>query len=242
LRLFGARWLILEMANFSCRFTYILSTVAITAASATTGCASLAFKPAIQSIGEYKNTAKVADAAQDMAEHTADDVKVLIESLPDGMSAKDGMITYDHEMYELLGKVTADYKDPGLANMGFWFYGYKQADAWRTALCAWQVPLSWITFTVWSWLSPTYYPCRVKVGDEEVRRGDILETLQRATKALGGNLVVVSGFGGVNFLTVRGGAVVSSSAVSTLNGTGFAFRVLAKLTKGVAPVKGAVKL
>ncbi|MDB4940791.1 MAG: hypothetical protein JWP97_325 [Labilithrix sp.] len=192
------------------------------------GCGSVAFQPSIQSVGEYKNTARVADLAEDMPEHSAEKVKVLVQSLPDGMTVKDGLLDYDRSQYELLGKVAATYKDPSLVNLGFWVYGYKESDRWRKALCTWQVPLSWVTLTMWSWLSPTYYPCRVKAGEEEERRADVVETLQRATKALGGDLVVVSGFGGVNFITVdrNSGGVVAANAIGTLNGSGYAFRTL----------------
>ena len=219
-------------------------------ALSTTACGSVAFKPSVQSVGEYKNTSKVADVAEDMPEHSADNVKVLIETLPEGMAVQDGSIAFDHDRYEMLGKVSAAYKDPSGVNMGLWFYGYKESEKWRTGLCSWQVPLSWVTITMWSWLSPTYYPCRVTAGDEEARRADIVETLQRATKALGGNLVVVAGFGGINFLTVNGhtGAVVASNSVGTLNAEGYAFK--AKNAKPspqhssptATPVKGAVRL
>lgn len=193
----------------------------------TTGCATVGFQPAVQAMGEYKNTQQIADAADEMAEHSADDVKVLVEALPDGMSVKDGEFEYDHERYELLGKVTADYKDPSGVNMGLWFYDYKESESWRRGLCVWQVPLSWVTLTLWAWLVPAYYPCRVGAGSEESRREDIIDALRRATKALDGNLVVVTGIGGIDFMTVNSstGVVVAQSAVSALKGLGYAFRV-----------------
>ncbi len=205
---------------------------AFAVALASTGCASVAFKPGVQTIGEYKNTAKVAAAAEDMKPHEGEHVKVLIEAVPEGMAIKAGQLLFDHERYDLLGKVTADYKNPGGVNMGVWVYDYKEGETWRTGLCAWQVPLSWVTLTMWSWLSPTYYPCRVTAGSEEDRRQEIVATLQRTTKALGGDLVIVAGFGGVDFVTVNGhtGVVVASSSVGTLSGLGYAFRV-----KGAAP-------
>ncbi len=189
------------------------------------GCGTLAFHPSVQSMGEYKNTQSIATEADEMSARSADGVKVLVETLPEGMIVKDNMIVVDPERYEMLGKVSADYKDASLVNMGFWFYDYKENESWRTSFCAWQVPLSWVTLTMWSWLSPTYYPCRVGAGSEEERRADIVQALQKATKALGGNLVVVSGFGGVDFVTTRGGTVVATNSVSNLKGVGYAFRV-----------------
>jgi hypothetical protein len=196
------------------------------------GCASVAFRPSVQSVGEYKNTSSIAEKAEKMPEDGAEEVKVLIESLPEGMAVKEGEIVYDKDRYDMLGKVGAEYKDPSGINMGLWFYGYKESESWRTGLCAWQVPLSWVTLTLWSWFVPTYYPCRVTAGDEEDRRAAVVETMQRATKALGGNLVVIAGFGGINFITVNShsGAVVGANSVGTLSGVGYAFKV-----KGAAP-------
>jgi hypothetical protein len=214
----------------------------------TTGCGTVAFKPSVQSVGEYKNTAKAADVAEQMPEHSAAGVKVLVETLPEGMVVRDGALDFDHDRYEMLGKVSATYKDPSGVNMGLWFYDYKESEKWRAGLCTWQVPLSWVTLTMWSWLSPTFYPCRVNAGEEEARRADIVETLQRATKSLGGDLVVVAGFGGINFLTVNGqtGTVVATNSVGTLNGLGYAFKTtgVKRNAKGssATPVKGAVKL
>ena len=220
-----------------------LTHVALLLPLSSLGCASLSYRPAVQSIGEYKNTEAIADKADGMREHSADDVKVLIEALPDGMAVKDGELAFDHDRYDLLGKVSADYKDPSGVNMGFWFYGYQEKDAWRTGLCAWQVPLSWITLSLWSWFVPTYYPCRVTAGTEEARRADLVETLQRTTKALGGDLVVVAGFGGINFITVNGhsGAVVAANSVNTLSGVGYAFRTKAGVVGAIRgkKVKGS---
>lgn len=211
-------------------------------ALATTGCASLAFKPGVQSVGEYKNTAAVASSADDLSAKDAAPVKVLLQALPEGMALKDHQLLFDHDRYELLGKVSADYKDPSLVNMGFWAYGYKETERWRTGLCVWQVPLSWATLTLWSWLSPTYYPCRVGAGEEEDRRAEIVATLQRTTKALGGDLVVVAGFGGVDFITVQGQTVVATNSVGTLSGVGYAFKTKGAASTSAPTAKGATSI
>jgi hypothetical protein len=191
------------------------------------GCASLSFRAGVQSVGEYKNTSAVVEKAEDIPADGAQDVKVLIETLPEGMGLKNGELGYDHARYEMLAKVSAEYRDPSLVNLGFWFYHYGQKDSWRTGLCAWQVPLSWVTLTMWSWFVPTYYPCRVGRGEEEDRRAAIVDTLQRATKALGGNLVIVAGFGGVDFITYNGrtGVILNANSVGTLRGSAYAFKV-----------------
>lgn len=210
------------------------------------GCGTLTYQPTVQSIGEYKNTSHAVSDAEAMPEHSADKVRVLIETLPEGMTVKDGLIVYDHAQYELLGKVSASYKDPSGVNLGLWFYSYKDSESWRKGLCSWQVPISWVTLTMWSYLSPSYYPCRVGAGSEDERRADIVETLQRATKALGGNLVIVAGFGDVDFITVNGntGAVVASNRIGTLAGGGHAFKANAATNPHdpAQPVKGTTRL
>jgi hypothetical protein len=229
--------------NESSSTSLLLFLACAAGALGTTGCASLTFKPGAQAVGEYKNTARAAYDADAMKEHSAEDVKVLVEALPEGITVKDGVFSYDRDQYEMLGKVSADYKNPTLPIMGFWVYDYKEGEKWRYGLCTWQVPLSWVTLTLWAWVSPTYYPCRVGMGSDEERRADIVETLQRATKALGGNLVVVAGFGGVDFVTVNShGAVVSSRSMSTLSGLGYAFKRSSRADAPNATPAGTTKL
>lgn len=74
---------------------------------------------------------------------------------------------------------------------------------------------------VWGFVFPGAYPCKPTMGSDEIRRAHIVQALQKSTKALGGNLVVVAGFGGINF--VQGATVVA--AVDSTSGLGYAFRV-----------------
>lgn len=198
------------------------------------GCASVTFHPSIQATGEYRNTQSIVDAAEALPEHSADDVKVLVDALPDGMSIEGGQLVFDHAKYQMLGRVGADYAHFRGANLGFLFYRYKESEGWRTHLCEWQVPLTWLTLGAWAFVMPTYLPCRVGFGSEEGRRGDVVETMQRATKALGGNLVIVAGFGGEDFVSVTSHsfgnvaiARVDSDHVGVLSGSGYAFHSIA---------------
>lgn len=211
----------------------------------TTGCASLAFEPHVQAVGAYKNMAAVSERAADLREGSASDVTAMVERLPAGIAVKEHELVFDEQRYELLGKVSADFADPAGINLGLWFYGYRRGDKWRHGLCDWQVPLSWMTLTMWSYLSPTYHACRVNIGTEEQRRDSIVEALQRATKALGGDLVIVSGFGGRDFVTVDSKnerVVVEKDALRTLSGVGYAFRTKRVSTTApkAEPAVGAV--
>lgn len=205
------------------RLAGLVLPLAVLAATGSAGCASLTFAPKIESIGTYRNTSATARKAEDLEQGSASEVEVVSGTLPDGMVLKEGMLHADPKRYRLLGKVVARYKNPVSVNFGVWSYDYKKGQRWRYGLCVWQLPLSWVTLTMWSWLSPTFYPCRVTMGDVDERRDAIVETLQRATKALGGNLVVVNGFGGLHFVTSSGAEV---SSIEALQGAGLAFSVL----------------
>lgn len=43
---------------------------------------------------------------------------MLVESLPEGMALREGQIVFDPERYDMLGKVSATYKDPSGVNIG----------------------------------------------------------------------------------------------------------------------------
>jgi hypothetical protein len=130
----------------------------------------------------------------------ADDVKVLVETLPEGVRIEDGTLVVDPARYELRGTVYETYNKPLTANFGLWPYAYKRGDQWRHALCTWQLPLTWFTVTLWAWISPTYWPCHVTYGDEADRRATMVRNMQRGTKLAGGDVLIVAGFGGYDFV------------------------------------------
>ena len=138
----------------------------------------------------------VAATADEIPRGSVDDVKVLIGTIPPGMRVDRDMLVVDPDAYEILGRVEANLNNPLTANLGLWIYDYAPGERWRTGYCAWQVPLSWVTFTLWAWVSPTHYPCKATMGSDEERTASIVETLKRAGKALGADLVVVPGIGG----------------------------------------------
>jgi hypothetical protein len=184
-------------------------------AVASLGCARATFTPNVKSIGEYKNMAASAVAAEKVADEEAKDVRVLVGSIPPGMTYEHEVLSVDPDQYEVLGKVEAKLNNPTAANLGLWVYDYAPDERWRVGFCAWQVPLSWVTFSLWSWLSPTHYPCKAVVGDEESRTATIVQTLKRAGKAIGADLVVVPTLGG----TVVISGTEHSATVSTWNAT-----------------------
>jgi hypothetical protein len=177
------------------------------------GCAATVFKPRVEAVGEYRNTEPISDRATDMEDDSASDVKVLVGQLLPGMTYKDGLLSVDQEMYEVLGKVSAEPSHR-------FFYPYKET--WRRPVCWPQIPLVYATLFVWT-VVPTSWGCFVHDGSPDERKESIVGAMRRATKALGGNLVLVGGFGGTVVINVNTGAELS--ATEATHGVGWALRV-----------------
>jgi hypothetical protein len=160
------------------------------------GCASLNYAPSTQSLGEYRDTTSLSRRADGMDSDDAAAVRVFIETYPDGIAPGPNGPVADPGRFDVLGRVTGSYKDPLLVDLGVWFYDYKEGERWRHPVCDWQVPLGWLTLTLWTLASPTFIPCRVGEGTPDERRADLVRALQKATRALGGNLVVIEKFEG----------------------------------------------
>jgi hypothetical protein len=184
------------------------------------GCAAAVWHPKVESIsgeyksGDYKNTQALSEKADAIPEGQATEVVAVVEQLLPGMDYRDGVFTADAARYEVLGKVSAK-------PAGEFFYPYKEG--WRKPVC-W--PQSVLTVaTLFTWLAvPTSYGCHVGTGSVDERRDSIVESMKRATKVMGGDLVVVAGFQGQVTIT----ATRSSATVSTLEaveGVGWAIRV-----------------
>jgi hypothetical protein len=205
------------------------------AAGLGTGCASINFRPDVNPVGDISNDAPRDVIADGMRWQDASDVRVLQGNLPPGVAVgPDGSVTIQNPRYQWVGNVSASPKEPAAANLGFWFYDYPEDQSWRKVYCGVQVPLSWVTLSLWSWLSPTYYPCRVLEsngsGDVDARKARIISTLRKAAKAVGGNLLVVTSIGGRS-LTVDTGYGVTTYDKLAMTGTGLALRDLSPTEK-----------
>ncbi|AKV00447.1 hypothetical protein AKJ09_07110 [Labilithrix luteola] len=167
--------------------TRFLLPAGIALAATQMGCASQVWNPRVESVsGEHRNTGTITAQAQTLLEGTADEqVKAIVGQLPPGISLKDGVLSVDEDRYEVLGKVEAE------PNSDF-FYPYREK--WRRPVCYPQRVLLVATLFVWAAV-PTSWPCFVSSGSVEENRDRAVESLKRATKVLGGNLVLVTGFG-----------------------------------------------
>jgi hypothetical protein len=193
------------------------SALAVSAIAITqTGCASAVWHPRVDSVaGEYKNTETLSQSAAELPEGKAEDVKAVVMKLPRGMEMKGDVLSVDPKHYEVLGKVTAK-------PAGEFFYPYREE--WRRPFCYPQRVLVVATLFIW-YVVPTNYPCGVSPGTVNERQDHIVEAMRRATKAMGGNMVLVGGFSGTVVVnkTSQSSAVVSE--VEATEGVGWAIRI-----------------
>jgi hypothetical protein len=104
--------------------------------------------------------------------------------------------------YEILGEVHTETNGEfaiGIANahgVPLYFYPYSEDEGWKNPFCHIQVPLAWVTLAIWT-LVPTYWPCRTLdsngADDVDARKMRIVNTLKKATKAMGGTHLLFVG-------------------------------------------------
>ena len=198
--------------------------LAILLACLLTGCASYRFSPQIAMVGDDGPNEALADEAADMSEVDAEKVKILLGRLPEGMRIIQGRLVVDEDRYRVLAAVRAVPDGSFAQNFGVWFYDYNEGEDWRTGYCAWQVPLSWLTLSLWAFVTPFHYPCKVAAGASDPRRDNIIRALARGTKAAGGNLLIVTGIGDLVTVRVDTGQVVDQEAAFVGTGIAVAYR------------------
>jgi hypothetical protein len=82
-----------------------------------------------------------------------DQVTVLLDTLPEGIKVSEGSFGVEEGFqHEIVGKFVIG---SGAASF-LWFSDFEEG--WRKGMCYWQVPLVWVTLTIWI-VVPTYYPC-----------------------------------------------------------------------------------
>ncbi len=153
----------------------------------TSGCAATYSKAQYFAIGEYNPKANEAvekeyRRLQEAPPPDAGNVKVLFETVPEGIKYEKGTVSVEKGYpVQIVGKFTL-FGPSG----GPWkFADYKSTG--RKALCYPQVPLTWITLGIWALVMPTAYPCWARGFKTEE---EWIEHLKLLTVAAKGNLVV----------------------------------------------------
>ena len=189
-----------------------------------TGCASAVWHPKVESVsGEYKNVSAMSEKADDLPEGNAEEVKAIVMQLPPGMNLNGDVLEVDSNQYEVLGKVSAK-------PAGDFFYPYREE--WRRPVCYPQRVLLVATLFIWA-ASPTSWPCFISAGSVDDRRDRIVEAMKRSTKVMGGNMVLVAGFGGTVTIARTSSSTAVVGSMEATEGVGWAIRV--KGAPAVAP-------
>jgi hypothetical protein len=208
---------------------FVRSAALAALALAPAGCASAVWQPRIEAVsGEYKNTAGLTEEAEQIPEGQAEGVKAVVLQLPPGMELKGDVLEVDSSRYEVLGKVSAK-------PAGSFFYPYREG--WRRPVCYPQQVLVVATLYLWAAV-PTSWPCFVSGGSVEERRDRIVEAMRRATKAMGGNMVLVGGFGGQVTVAMTSSSTAAVNTMEATEGVGWAIRVKAGPTNAPLPAAG----
>lgn len=181
-----------------------------------TGCASAVWHPKVESVaGEYKNVSTMSEEAEELPEGGAEEVKAIVMQLPPGMNLNGDILEVDSNQYEVLGKVSAK-------PAGDFFYPYREG--WRRPVCYPQRVLVVATLFIWV-VSPTSWPCFISAGTVDERRDRIVEAMKRSTKVMGGNMVLVAGFGGMVTIARTSSSTAVVNSMEATEGVGWAIRV-----------------
>ena len=150
-------------------------------------CATLRTQLRYSGFGEadFSRDRAVTERFKDSRDEPAPQVKVLVDTVPEGLSVKDGLLRVEEGYsHEILGKFSLLPQNPVISIYAFADY----EDGWRKVLCYPQIPLVWLTLSIWP-LVPTFYPC---YGSVTQRREKLLDDVKRITQAAQGDVAIVS--------------------------------------------------
>lgn len=197
-------------------------------------CASTSFHPVVQNnedvFGDYSN---IDDKANDYSNADVKDIQVL-STLPKGITGANGVFTAAEDSeYQILGKVQTG-TNGGIGGFSsfhatpLYFYPFNEDESWRKPYCWVQVPLVWLTLTLWAGV-PTYYPCWTidtnKRYDINNRKQRIGAALKKGAKAMGGDTILFLDSSGTKTMSTVGtnigrtGAFAGNSTESEIEWT-----------------------
>lgn len=180
------------------------------------GCAHQSFKATFVPNGDASNLrhfTELNERAANLPVGEGKDVRVLLDRLPEGMTVKEGELTYDHDRYTVVAQLRIE---PGPNYIGIWFADYDEHERWKNVYCNAQVPLNWVTLYMWVVL-PFYWPCFQGSLDENERLEHMVARLQSAATLVGGNLVVATA-GSTSYINRQTQQVVSTANTTHLVG------------------------
>ncbi len=173
--------------------------------------------------------AKIIDATE-----AVEGVRILEGTIPEGITLSDNgnMITIEEgyrDRYETLGAAEAQIVWPdGYFFQNVYWTTADYQESWRFALCWPQAPLKLLSMGIWN-LVPISWPCWM-VGEqrnENERRKILMDGLAKAVKVMGGNLLLITGYGNTVTTTISAqtGAQIGQSVTPATGMGGFAIKV-----------------
>jgi hypothetical protein len=192
-------------------------------------CAPLPPKIQIQPFGEVSVEKERALAEQAALIKDASEVRVISGQLPDGLmlaeqSSKIIVAPGYEQIYIPVGTVEADFIK-GFSQFRSWLWTYDYKEDWHQNYCLVQAPFKLVTLGLWS-LVPFAWPCIAKAPSDELERKEyLINELKRATKAAGGNLLVLIGSTDLHVTNYNQyGDNLGTTVASTVGLRGFAIK------------------
>lgn len=184
-----------------------------------TGCASKNFSSQYEATGklDMERTYSVNKKAEDMAWEEAADINVYLGGGADGISiGENDEVKIDPNKWEILGKVSAS-PDSGSIFLPSQF---PEDENWRNYYCPPNRVLTFATIGFW-FLTPFPWACVPKekntadaVNNRKMR---IVNTLKKATKASGGDTLIITSLGNLEY-TNNSGVILNSTQMMYAEG------------------------
>lgn len=155
------------------------------------------------------------------------DVKVISGIVPQGLELTEQgsklVIQPGFEnKYKVIGSLDSDYYVFGIRDTLWTREYYREKDSWRKVYCGVQAPFKAVTLGIWAYLVPFAWPCNLKTpSDENERKATMISEMKRAAKVMGGNLLIVNGFGSLQITSVQGGRTVGTSITPSTSSSAF---------------------
>jgi len=172
----------------------------VVAIAALGGCASGPFALEVRHAGKLdpEKDERVAEEAQALPWDGDYEDIVVTNELPPGVTLEKGALAARSDLFTILGDVRShmdDTRQAAFAKSVFWYESMHESHgSGRDVFCKVQTPLRTLTLGIFALVSPTSWPCYVLYTKKlstnaAIHRGE----LRRAARAMGGNLVILTG-------------------------------------------------
>jgi hypothetical protein len=178
------------------------------------GCATPRYGSRIEYFGkEYRSSADTNRLVQYTPDEEAEQVRVFLGTLPDGLErAESGLLPASGSRHQILGRVTTTSLE-----------GFNKDRAGYCHISRGAATLICVVPYLTAFLGALACPCvggyeSNSVEDIELRKAALIAALQRATKASGGNAVIIDELGKTVAVRTGSGVVVGTQEMTHASG------------------------